>query len=68
MNHKLLSGEDIQILNEQFLSHDEHLSSLAKHKLCEAVNCPDCFVDSTAQEWARRIVNRINRGKLGWHS
>jgi hypothetical protein len=64
MNHKLLSGDDIQILNEQILSHDEHLSSLAKRTLFESVNYPDCFADSTAQEWARRIVMRVNRGGL----
>lgn len=61
MNRKLLSGEDIQVLNEQILSHDEHLSTLAKRKLLEAVNCPECFVDSTAHEWARRIVSRVKR-------
>jgi hypothetical protein len=62
MNRKPLSGEDVQILNEQISSHDEHLSHLAKCMLFESVNCPDRFVNSTAHEWARRIVNRVNRG------
>lgn len=61
MNQKTLSGEDIQVLNEQILSHDEHLSNLAKRRLFESVNHPECFANSIAQEWARRIVNRVNR-------
>lgn len=61
MNRKPFSGEDIQALNEQILSHDERLSNLAKRQLFESVNCPECFADSTVQEWARRIVNRVNR-------
>jgi hypothetical protein len=61
MNQKPLSGEDIQVLNEQILSNDAHLSDLAKRRLLESVNHPECFVNSIAQEWARRIVNRVNR-------
>lgn len=58
---KVLSGEDIQLLNEQILSSDEQASELAKRLLSESLLEPDRFVDSTAREWARRIVQRVNR-------
>ena len=61
MERKQLSGEDIQMLNEQIQSHDASASDLAKRILFDSVQDADCFVDSTAQEWARRIVRRVNR-------
>jgi hypothetical protein len=61
MKQNPLSGEDIQVLNEQIMSRDAQLADLAKRRLMESVNCPECFVNSTAQEWARRIVDRVKR-------
>lgn len=61
MNRKPLSGDDIQVLNEQILSLDSCVANLAKRILRESVEHADCFVDSTAQEWARRIVMRVDR-------
>jgi hypothetical protein len=61
MHTKQLSAEDVQILNEHIRSRDERFADLARRRLTEFVNRPECFVDSTAQEWARRIFNRVNR-------
>ncbi|HEY8026318.1 MAG TPA: hypothetical protein VIF60_17260 [Burkholderiaceae bacterium] len=60
MNRKPLSGEDILLLNEQILSLDSRVANLAKRILRESVEHADCFVDSTAQEWARRIMVRVD--------
>jgi len=61
MNRKPFSGEDILQLNEQISSRDKRLSSRARQQLLESVNDPESFANSTVQEWARRIVNRVNR-------
>lgn len=61
MNQRLLNGDDIQMLNEQIMSQDRHVADLARQRLFESVNCPECFADSTSEEWARRIVKRIKR-------
>jgi hypothetical protein len=61
MERKLLSGEDVRLLNEQIQSHNQDESELAKQILFESFQDARRFADSTAHEWARRIVRREAR-------
>ena len=46
---------------EQIQSPDRSAADLAKQILFESVQDARRFADSTAQEWARRIVRRESR-------
>jgi hypothetical protein len=61
MERKLLNGEDVRLLNEQIQSPNPDESELAKRILFESFQDAHCFADSTAHEWARRIVRREAR-------
>jgi hypothetical protein len=61
MERKRLSGEDVRLLNEQIRSHDPDESDLAKQILFESFQDARRFADSTAHEWAKRIVRREAR-------
>lgn len=61
MERKLLSGEDVYLLNEQIQSPNPDEAELAKQILFESFQHAHRFVDSTAHEWARRIVRREAR-------
>ena len=61
MHRRPMNGDDIRLLNEQVASHDPQLADLARRTLSDALDHPECFADSTAEEWARRIVRRVNR-------
>ncbi|MBV8634367.1 MAG: hypothetical protein JO002_07745 [Burkholderiaceae bacterium] len=61
MERKPLSGDDVRLLNEQIQSHDLGESEYARQVLFESFQDAHRFCDSTAQEWARRIVRRESR-------
>jgi hypothetical protein len=61
MERKLLSGEDVRLLNEQIQSRNPGESELAKQILFGSFQDARRFADSTAHEWARRIVRRESR-------
>ena len=61
MELKRLSGEDVRLLNEQIRSPDLGQSELAKQILFESFQDARRFADSTAHEWACRIVRREAR-------
>jgi hypothetical protein len=61
METRKLNGEDVRILNERILSNDEKISRKAEQQLRHCLDVPDAFCDSTAEEWARRIIKRISR-------
>ncbi len=58
MERKPLNGDDVRLLNEQILSRDSAVADPAKQILFDSVQDARRFSDSTAQEWARRIVRR----------
>ncbi len=61
MEQKTLNGDDVRLLNEQIQSRDPDESELAKRILFESFQDAQRFADSTAHEWARRIVRREAR-------
>jgi hypothetical protein len=58
---KKLTGYDVGILNEYITSPDKKLSQLGRDQLAEYIKQPECFADSIAADWARRIYRRITR-------
>ncbi len=67
MERRPLNGDDVRLLNEQIQSNDIDVADLAKQILFESVQDAHRFADSTAQEWARRIVRRELRQSSGLH-
>lgn len=58
---KKISGDDVGILNEYISSPDQRLAQKGREKLAEYIKQPDCFANSIAEDWAKRIYRRITR-------
>ena len=58
---KKISGDDVGILNEYVSSPDKRLAQKGREKLAEYIQQPDCFANSIAEDWAKRIYRRITR-------